>query len=78
MLLSSDIGIRSAYKLLEEMRASLSRRELANPDAAWTFLEKRSLELLSFGAPPVEWSAAKPMVLLIIGVNGSGKTTTIG
>ena len=78
VLLTADIGVRTANKLLEEMRASLSRRELANPDAAWTFLEKRSLELLSFGAPPVEWSAAKPMVLLIIGVNGSGKTTTIG
>lgn len=78
VLLTADIGIRTANKLLEEMRASLSRRELANPDAAWTFLEKRSLELLSFGAPPVEWSAGKPMVLLIIGVNGSGKTTTIG
>jgi len=78
VLLTADIGVRTANKLLEEMRASLSRRELANPQAAWTFLEKRSLELLSFGAPPVDWNAAKPMVLLIIGVNGSGKTTTIG
>jgi len=78
VLLTADIGVRTANKLLEEMRASLSRRELANPEAAWTFLEKRSLELLSFGAPPVDWNAAKPMVLLIIGVNGSGKTTTIG
>jgi fused signal recognition particle receptor len=78
VLLTADIGVRTANKLLEEMRASLSRRELANPEAAWTFLEKRSLELLSFGAPPVDWKAAKPMVLLIIGVNGSGKTTTIG
>lgn len=78
VLLTADIGVRTANKLLEEMRASLSRRELANPEAAWAFLEKRSLELLSFGAPPMEWKAARPMVLLIIGVNGSGKTTTIG
>lgn len=78
VLLTADIGVRTANKLLEEMRASLSRRELANPEAAWAFLEKRSLELLSFGAPPIDWKAAKPMVLLIIGVNGSGKTTTIG
>src|SRR3569623_53027 len=78
VLLTADIGVRTANKLLEEMRASLSRRELANPAAAWTFLEKRSLELLSFGAPPIDWKAGKPMVLLIIGVNGSGKTTTIG
>ena len=78
VLLTADIGVRTANKLLEEMRASLSRRELANPEAAWAFLQKRSLELLSFGAPPIDWKAATPMVLLIIGVNGSGKTTTIG
>src|SRR3569623_379288 len=78
VLLTADIGVRTANKLLEEMRASLSRRELGSPEAAWAFLEKRSLELLSFGAPPIDWKAAQPMVLLIIGVNGSGKTTTIG
>src|SRR3569833_2379308 len=78
VLLTADIGVRTANKLLEEMRASLSRRELGSPEAAWAFLEKRSLELLSFGAPPIDWKAGKPMVLLIIGVNGSGKTTTIG
>lgn len=78
VLLTADIGVRTANKLLEEMRASLSRRELANPEAAWAFLQKRCLDLLSFGAPPIDWQAGKPMVLLIIGVNGSGKTTTIG
>jgi len=78
VLLTADIGVRTANKLLEEMRASLSRRELGSPEAAWAFLEKRSLELLALGAPPIDWKAAKPMVLLIIGVNGSGKTTTIG
>ncbi|HEY4185293.1 MAG TPA: signal recognition particle-docking protein FtsY [Polyangia bacterium] len=78
VLLTADIGVRTANKLLEEMRASLSRKELGDPESAWAFLQKRSLELLSFGAPPLDWKASKPMVLLVIGVNGSGKTTTIG
>ena len=78
VLLTADIGVRTANKLLEEMRGSLSRRELGSPEAAWAFLEKRSRELLALDAPAVDWKAAKPMVLLIIGVNGSGKTTTIG
>lgn len=78
VLLTADIGVRTANKLLEEMRASLSRRELGDPEAIWAYLQRRTLELLSFGAAPLSWEANHPMVLLIIGVNGSGKTTTIG
>jgi len=78
VLLTADIGVRTSDKLLEEMRGSLSRRELGDSDAAWNFLQRRTLALLSSSAPPVAWGSAKPFVLLVIGVNGSGKTTTIG
>jgi len=79
VLLTADIGVRTSDKLLDEMRGSLSRRELGDSDAAWTFLQQRSQALLSSSAsPPVAWGSAKPFVLLVIGVNGSGKTTTIG
>jgi len=78
VLLTADIGVRTASKLLEEMRSSLSRRELSDPESAWAFLQRRTQELLSLGAKPIDWAASRPMVLLIIGVNGSGKTTTIG
>ena len=78
VLLTADIGVRTSQKLLEEIRSSLSRRELADPDAVWAFLRKRATEMLTLPAPPVDFGAARPFVLLIIGVNGSGKTTTIG
>jgi fused signal recognition particle receptor len=78
VLLTADIGVRTSQKLLEEIRSSLSRRELADPDAVWAFLRRRATEMLSLPAPPVDFAAARPFVLLIIGVNGSGKTTTIG
>jgi fused signal recognition particle receptor len=78
VLLTADIGVRTSQKLLEELRSSLSRRELADPDAVWAFLRRRATEMLSLPAPPLDFSSAKPFVLLIIGVNGSGKTTTIG
>jgi fused signal recognition particle receptor len=78
VLLSADIGVRTSTRLLEEIRASLSRRELADPDAVWAFLRKRSIEMLSLPAPAIDFGSARPFVLLIIGVNGSGKTTTIG
>ncbi|HXU05164.1 MAG TPA: signal recognition particle-docking protein FtsY [Polyangia bacterium] len=78
VLLTADIGVRTSQKLLEEIRSSLSRRELADPDAVWAFLRRRATEMLSLPAPPVDFASARPFVLLIIGVNGSGKTTTIG
>jgi fused signal recognition particle receptor len=78
VLLTADIGVRTSQKLLEELRSSLSRRELADPDALWAFLRRRATEMLSLPAPPIDFGSAHPFVLLIIGVNGSGKTTTIG
>jgi fused signal recognition particle receptor len=78
VLLTADIGVRTSQKLLEEIRGSLTRRELEDPDAVWAFLRRRSAELLASAAPEVDFSSAHPFVLLVIGVNGSGKTTTIG
>jgi fused signal recognition particle receptor len=78
VLLTADIGVRTSTRLLEEIRESLSKRELADPDAVWAYLRRRSTEMLSLPAPEVDFGAARPFVLLVIGVNGSGKTTTIG
>ena len=78
VLLSADIGVQTSQKLLEEIRGSLSRRELKDPEAVWAFLRRRSAELLAIPAPEIDFSSARPFVLLVIGVNGSGKTTTIG
>ena len=78
ILLTADIGVRTSTKLLEEIRASLSRHELSDPDAVWAFLRRRSTEMLTLPSPDVDFDSARPFVLLVIGVNGSGKTTTIG
>jgi fused signal recognition particle receptor len=78
VLLSADIGVPTSQKLLEEIRGSLTRRELKDSEAVWAFLRRRSAELLAIPAPEIDFSSARPFVLLVIGVNGSGKTTTIG
>lgn len=78
VLLTADIGVRTSQKLLEEIRASLGKRELADPKAVWNHLRKRSIEFLRVETPSIDFAKAKPFVLLTIGVNGSGKTTTIG
>jgi fused signal recognition particle receptor len=78
VLLTADIGVRTSQKLLGELRASLGKKELSDPEAVWSFLRKRSAEFLSIDAPAIDFGRTKPFVLLTIGVNGSGKTTTIG
>jgi fused signal recognition particle receptor len=78
VLLTADIGVRTSQRLLEEIRTSLTRKDLKDPDAVWAFLRQRSAQILTLDAPPLKFDSAKPFVLLVIGVNGSGKTTTIG
>jgi fused signal recognition particle receptor len=78
VLLSADIGVRTSQKLIEEIRSSLSRKDLRDSTAIWDFLRRRSAQILTLESAPVDWASQRPFVLLIIGVNGSGKTTTIG
>ena len=62
ILLSADIGVRTSQMLLEEIRTSLSRKELANPDAIWAFLRRRSAELLAQDhVALIDFGAAKPV-----------------
>jgi fused signal recognition particle receptor len=78
VLLTADIGPKTAEKLFTSIQSALSRDELEDPEAVWTRLREESGRILSVDAPPVDWQRARPFVLLVLGVNGVGKTTTIG
>jgi fused signal recognition particle receptor len=69
-LFGADVGVRTAEDLLAAARGA------GSPDEVRARLEARALELVSAnrGAPP---ALGKPHVVLVVGVNGSGKTTTI-
>lgn len=78
VLLTADIGVKTAGHLFEQVRSTLSRKQLKEPEAVWSVIKDESCKLLSVGAPAVDMTAHKPFVLLVVGVNGAGKTTTIG
>jgi fused signal recognition particle receptor len=81
VLFTADIGAKTASLLLEGVRQSLSRDELKSPEAVWAVIRKDSREILEraqAGAGPIDLGQGKPFVVLTIGVNGVGKTTTIG
>lgn len=78
VLYTADIGPHAADRIFQAVKGSLSRAELANPDHIWTQIRKTSKEILAIDAKPFELGSHSPFVLLVLGVNGVGKTTTIG
>ena len=79
VLLTSDIGVRTAGKLMEDMRSRLDRDGLRSQEKVWSFLREEIGRILSKPSLDVRIPApGQPEVILVVGVNGVGKTTTIG
>jgi fused signal recognition particle receptor len=78
-LLAADVGVEATQELLAGLHRKVERRELADADALLAALRAMLLEMLRpVERPLVIDRARKPFVILVVGVNGSGKTTTIG
>ena len=78
ILFTADIGVKTSQHLFERVRADLSRADLQDAGAVLGALKEESRRLLEVPAAPVDWASKHPFVLLVVGVNGVGKTTTIG
>lgn len=78
-LLTADVGVAATSRILEDLRARVSRNELADSEALIRALREAIAAILAPCARPLVIERAhKPFVILVVGVNGSGKTTTIG
>ena len=78
-LLSADVGVAATERILEELRRRVARRELTDARALIDALRTSIVAILAPCARPlVIERAQRPFVILVVGVNGSGKTTTIG
>ena len=80
VLFRADLGVKTTQSLLEALKQASSKKELTSPDHVWATLRQKSRELLrSVDGQPLRVTALPgPAVLMVVGVNGSGKTTTIG
>jgi fused signal recognition particle receptor len=78
-LLSADVGIEASDQIITNLKQQLDRKQLSDPDH---FMQALQLELQQILEPcdvPLEIPAeSRPFVILMVGVNGVGKTTTIG
>lgn len=79
LLLSADVGVQTTQILIDKLAGRLSRKELADARAAYKLLRHDILSIVQTAARPlVIPSATRPFVMMTVGVNGVGKTTTIG
>ncbi|MCK6491759.1 MAG: signal recognition particle-docking protein FtsY, partial [Planctomycetes bacterium] len=79
VLVTADVGIRTAERLLSAIRDRASREELSDAAALRRYLgEEASALLAGRDQPLVSPPPAGPLVIMVVGVNGTGKTTTIG
>ncbi|HEY1955250.1 MAG TPA: signal recognition particle-docking protein FtsY [Polyangiaceae bacterium] len=78
VMLSSDVGVQTTHAILGRLRERLEKHELSDENAVWEALRTEATEILKVGHHGAIKNAGKPTVILMVGVNGVGKTTTIG
>jgi fused signal recognition particle receptor len=78
VLITSDLGVHTTQVLLGKVTERIKRQELKDPKKLREQLREEVQTLLSVPAEPLEFRANRPFVIMVIGVNGVGKTTTIG
>lgn len=77
-LIGADIGVKSTEEILSRIRAKVDRNLVNDASELKQLIREQLLEILKATEKPPTQVAAPPEVVLVVGVNGSGKTTTIG
>ena len=74
ILIMSDMGVRTSDKVIQELKARVEKEKITDAKKAREILKNILKEMMNMPRKPLKW----PMVMLVVGVNGVGKTTTIG
>ena len=74
ILIMSDMGVRTSDKVIQELKTRVEREKITDAKKAREILKNILKEMMNMPRKPLKW----PMVMLVVGVNGVGKTTTIG
>jgi len=78
-LLTADLGVDTTMKLIDSLTDAADRKQLKDGDALYELMKQEMATMLKTAEQPLEIPAdKKPFVILMVGVNGVGKTTTIG
>ncbi|OFV93494.1 MAG: signal recognition particle-docking protein FtsY [Acidobacteria bacterium RIFCSPLOWO2_02_FULL_61_28] len=77
-LIAGDVGVGTAQEVLEAVRGQVSRGQLQEPSRLKSAVKAELLNILKQTADGLPRTVVPPVVILVVGVNGTGKTTTIG
>ncbi|MCV6609199.1 MAG: signal recognition particle-docking protein FtsY [Amphritea sp.] len=78
-LLMADVGVEATTEIISKLTDRVSRKQLADADALYAALKEELAALLDDAEQPLDINTSEgPYVILMVGVNGVGKTTTIG
>lgn len=79
-LFTADIGVRTADRLLQAVKDALTKKELKDANKVWEVLRAEAQKILegAVGKPETLPKEGEPKVTMVLGVNGTGKTTSIG
>jgi len=79
LLLSADVGVETTMRIIDDLTGRVSKKELRDTGALIAALRSDMTEILTASDQPLEIDRSQsPFVILMVGVNGVGKTTTIG
>ncbi|WP_024550600.1 signal recognition particle-docking protein FtsY [Siccibacter turicensis] len=77
-LLIADVGVETTRKIITSLTESASRKQLRDAEALYGLLKEEMSDILAKVDAPLNIEGKTPFVILMVGVNGVGKTTTIG
>ncbi len=77
VLVMSDIGMETSVKIIDELRTKIKKEKIEDEEAVKKALKEIMRDILNIAEPKLNLET-KPSVILVVGVNGVGKTTSIG
>ncbi|GMA99306.1 signal recognition particle-docking protein FtsY [Pelosinus sp. IPA-1] len=78
ILLSADVGVHTTSKLMVDIKKGIKSKEINSPEDLKPFLQNKISAMLSDDVMETNMATNPPTVIVVVGVNGVGKTTTIG
>lgn len=76
LFITSDVGVETTMRIIDSVRDQVDRKTLKNPEELKTALKQQILDILNIPNSLVE-TTDRPYVMMVVGVNGTGKTTSI-
>lgn len=78
LLISADVGVETTFKLMDTLREGVRQQRISDPQQALELLKEEMTNLIDFDAVDDALKVPqKPLIILMVGVNGAGKTTSI-